>query len=68
VVGYLHLCPGGPGGPGFESASLHKSKGKGCLEISFPRPHNVWEISALGTPVEKHDTHICALRRSLSLC
>jgi hypothetical protein len=38
-------------GPGFESASLHKKKGKGCLEIPFPRPQNVWELSALCTPL-----------------
>jgi hypothetical protein len=48
VVEYLHLCPGGLG---FESASLQNNlQGKGCLEIPFPRPHNVWELSALGMP------------------
>jgi hypothetical protein len=25
-------------------------QGKGCLEIHFPRPHDVWEHSALGMP------------------
>jgi hypothetical protein len=48
VVEYLHLCAG-PGGPGFKSASLPKYQGKGCLEIPFPRPHNVSEFPALGT-------------------
>jgi hypothetical protein len=44
----LHLCPGGPG---FKSDSMHnKMQGKGCLEIPFPRPDNVWELSILGTP------------------
>ena len=42
-----HLCPGGPG---FKSASLHTNQGKGCLEIPFPIPDNVWELSALGMP------------------
>jgi hypothetical protein len=49
VVDYLHLCPGGPA---YESAFLHnKKQGKCCLEIPFPRSHNVWELSALGIPI-----------------
>jgi hypothetical protein len=33
----------------------NKKQGKGCLEIAFPRPHNVWELSALGMPKETTD-------------
>jgi hypothetical protein len=33
----------------------NKKQGKGCLEKAFPRPHNVWELSALGMPKETTD-------------
>jgi hypothetical protein len=42
---FLYLCPG------FESASLHNKKARERPpRNTFPRPHNVWELSALSTP------------------
>jgi hypothetical protein len=68
VIEYLHLCLGGPG---LESASLrNKEQGKHCLEIPFPGPHNVSELSTLGMPSDTTDLHLKEKLNSIraSLC